>query len=34
MAAARRPEALHIYGVDLLSTGDILKYFADYGAVP
>ncbi|EFN59407.1 hypothetical protein CHLNCDRAFT_137920 [Chlorella variabilis] len=31
VAAARRPEALHIYGVDLLSTGDILKYFADYG---
>ncbi|KAL4426356.1 hypothetical protein ABPG77_004650 [Micractinium sp. CCAP 211/92] len=30
-AVPRRPEAVHIYGVDLLSTGDILKYFADYG---
>ncbi|KAL4430928.1 hypothetical protein ABPG75_006184 [Micractinium tetrahymenae] len=30
-AVPRRPEAVHIYGVDLMSTGDILKYFADYG---
>lgn len=27
----RRPNAIHVYGVDLLSTSDILKYFADYG---
>ena len=27
----RRDEAIHIYGVDVLSTGDVLKYFADYG---
>ncbi len=27
----RRPEAVHVYGVDLMSTGDLLKYFADYG---
>jgi hypothetical protein len=26
-----RPEALHIYGVDLLDSNDILRYFADYG---
>ena len=31
VAVARRPEAIHVYGVDLMSTGDILKYFADYG---
>jgi len=29
--APRRPEAVHIYGVDLLSTSDLLKYFAEYG---
>lgn len=28
----RRPDAVHVYGVDLMSTGDLLKYFADYGA--
>lgn len=27
----RRLNAVHVYGVDLLSTGDVLKYFADYG---
>ncbi|KAK9807015.1 hypothetical protein WJX72_010790 [[Myrmecia] bisecta] len=27
----RRPEAIHMYGVDLMSTGDCLKYFGDYG---
>jgi hypothetical protein len=27
----RRPEAVHIYGVDLMSTSDVLKYFTDYG---
>jgi Nuclear cap-binding protein subunit 3/Tho1/MOS11 C-terminal domain len=27
----RRPEAVHIYGVDLMSTSDLLKYFKDYG---
>ncbi|KDD74159.1 hypothetical protein H632_c1521p0, partial [Helicosporidium sp. ATCC 50920] len=26
----RRPEALHVYGVDVLSTGEILRYFAAY----
>ena len=31
MEAARRPEAVHIYGVDLLSTRDLLQYFGDYG---
>jgi hypothetical protein len=30
--AARRPEAVHVYGVDLLSTRDLLNYFADYGS--
>jgi hypothetical protein len=29
--AERRLEVVHIYGVDLLSTKDILNYFADYG---
>jgi hypothetical protein len=29
----RRPEAVHIYGVDLMSTSDVLKYFKDYGPV-
>lgn len=27
----RRPEAIHLYGVDCLSTGDCLAYFSDYG---
>jgi hypothetical protein len=27
-----RPDALHVYGVDLLSTGDILAHFNAYGA--
>jgi hypothetical protein len=27
----RRPEAVHVYGVDLMSTSDLLKYFKDYG---
>lgn len=27
----RRPEAVHIYGVDLMSTSDVLKYFKEYG---
>ncbi|KAI3433577.1 hypothetical protein D9Q98_003388 [Chlorella vulgaris] len=31
MEVPRRHEALHIYGVDLLSTSDLLKHFADYG---
>jgi len=31
MEATRRPEAVHIYGVDLLSTRDLLQYFGDYG---
>ena len=29
--AARRPDAVHVYGVDFLSTKDLLDYFADYG---
>ena len=28
---ARRPEAIHVYGVDLMSTKDLLNYFGDYG---
>lgn len=31
--ATRRPEAIHVYGVDLLSTKDLLTYFADYGTL-
>jgi hypothetical protein len=27
----RRTEAVHVYGVDLMSTSDILKYFGEYG---
>lgn len=27
----RRPEAVYVYGVDLLSTRDLLEYFGDYG---
>ena len=27
-SVARRPEALHIYGVDLLSTSELLSYFS------
>ena len=26
----KRPEAIHLYGTDDLSTDDILQYFADY----
>lgn len=29
--AARRPEAVHVYGVDVLSSADLLRYFGDYG---
>ena len=32
VAVPRRPEAVHVYGVDLLSTKDILSYFVNYGA--
>ena len=28
---ARRPDAVHLYGVDVLSTQDCLAYFSDYG---
>eukprot|EP00198_Chlamydomonas_reinhardtii_P002591 XP_001691927.1 predicted protein [Chlamydomonas reinhardtii] len=28
----RRPEALYLYGVDVLGTRDVLSYFGDYGA--
>lgn len=27
----RRTDTVHLYGVDLMSTGDCLKYFVDYG---
>lgn len=27
-----RPDALHVYGIDLLSTSDILAHFNAYGA--
>ena len=27
----RRPEAIHLYGVDCMSTADCLAYFGDYG---
>lgn len=30
-AVARRPEAVHVYGVDVLSTPDILRYFSEWG---
>lgn len=30
-AVARRPEAIHVYGVDVLSTSDILRYFSEWG---
>jgi hypothetical protein len=29
--AAPRPEAVYLYGVDLMSTGDCLRYFTEYG---
>ena len=31
-AVERRPEAVHLYGVDRLSTRECLQYFEDYGA--
>ena len=27
----RRPEAIHLYGVDCMSTSECLSYFGDYG---
>ena len=27
----RRPEAIHLYGVDFMSSSDCLRYFGDYG---
>ena len=30
-AVPRRPEAIHLYGVDVLSTAECLAYFGDYG---
>lgn len=27
----RRPEAIHLYGVDCMSTSECLAYFGDYG---
>lgn len=29
--AALRPEALHVYGVDLIGTRDVLNFFSAYG---
>lgn len=29
--AERRPEAIYVYGVDVMSTKDLLTYFGDYG---
>lgn len=28
--ADRRPEAVYLYGVDLMSTGEVMGYFGDY----
>ena len=28
VSVARRSEAVHVYGVDLMSTGDLLSYFS------
>ena len=33
MAAERRTEAVHVFGVDLMSTSDCVRVFADYGPV-
>ena len=30
-SVARRPEAIHVYGVDVLSTSEILRYFTEWG---
>lgn len=30
-AVARRPEAVYVYGVDVLSTSDLLRYFSEWG---
>lgn len=30
-AIERRPEAVHLYGVDRMSTKECLQYFEDYG---
>ena len=27
----RRPEAVHVYGIDVLSTADLFSYFREYG---
>jgi hypothetical protein len=29
----RRPEAIHLYGVDCMSTAECLNYFSDYGPI-
>ena len=31
LTIARRPEAVHLYGVDLMSTSDCLSYFSEWG---
>lgn len=30
-AVERRPDGIYLYGVDRLSTKEVLQYFADYG---
>ena len=30
-AVARRPEAVYVYGVDVLSTSELLRYFTEWG---
>lgn len=30
-SSSSREETLHVYGVDMLSTSDVLKYFSEYG---
>lgn len=33
MTAERRPDCVHLCGVDLMSTSDCLRFFADYSPV-
>ncbi|KAL0042542.1 hypothetical protein WJX79_002995 [Trebouxia sp. C0005] len=33
MTAERRPDSIHLFGVDLMSTADCLQYFADFAPV-
>jgi hypothetical protein len=29
--APRRPDAVYLYGIDVMSTADVKAYFGDYG---